>query len=114
MVTMTITPRWRADYSHKDNCCALHGCRWSEKDCPVVAGTVRPGPCSICLGVNAGTPSKEAYMAACAAVWKHRESEEKLSAANRELEEKNRGLRNTIRLLRKRAAADRRKQTKNF
>jgi len=108
-----ISPRWRAVNAHKDNCCAgKHGCKWSEKDCPVVAGTVRPGPCRICLDMD--RPTKEAYEAACRALWRHREGEEKLAAANKALATKNKELRDTIRLLRKRAAADRRKQTKHF
>ena len=106
------TPRWRAEDAHKNNCCSLHGCFWSEKDCPVVAGMIRPGPCRICL--DADRPTKDAYLAACKALWRHREAEEKLTEANKALIEKNKSLRSKIRLLRKRAAADRRKQTKNF
>lgn len=48
-------------------------------------------------------PTKAAYEAACKALWKHREGEEKLEAANKVLVEKNRLLRNEIRLLKKRA-----------
>ena len=107
-------PRWRAEDAHKNNCCPIHGCKWSEKNCSVVAGTVRPGPCPICLGVDDDRPTKDAYMAACSALWRHREAEDKLAAANKALIEKNKSLRSKIRLLRKRAAADRRKQTKNF
>ena len=107
-----ITPRWRASDAHKNNCCALHGCRWSEKDCPVVAGTVRPGPCRICL--NMDYPTKHAYEAALKSLWRHREAEEKLAEANRVLCLKNKKLRDKIRLLNKRAAADRRRQTKAF
>jgi len=59
-------------------------------------------------------PTKDAYEAACRALWRHRDGEEKLAAANKNLIEKNKSLRNKIRLLRKRAAADRRKQTKGF
>jgi len=107
-----LLPRWRIADAHKDKCCRLHGCHWSEKDCGVVLGTIRPGPCRICL--DADRPTKDAYMAACSALWRHREAEEKLAAANKVLIEKNKSLRSKIRLLRKRAAADRRKQTKNF
>ena len=105
-------PRWRVANAHKDNCCALHGCRWSERDCPVVAGLARPGPCRICLDMD--RPTKDAYEAACRALWRHREGEEKLAAANKALYAKNKTLRNEIRLLKKRAAADRRKMTKAF
>jgi hypothetical protein len=59
-------------------------------------------------------PDRFAYEAALKALWKHREGEEKLAAANKVLCTKNKTLRNQIRLLKKRAAADRRKQTKNF
>jgi len=111
---MVIVPRWRVGDAHKNNCCALHGCKWSEKDCPVVAGTVRPGPCQKCLGVEDDRPTKEAYMAACRALWMHREAEERLAAANKILSSKNKNLRNQLRLLKKRAAADQRKQTKHF
>jgi hypothetical protein len=93
---MVIAPRWRIGEAHKNNCCAIHGCKWSEKDCPVVAGT------------------KDAYMAACRALWKHREGEEKLLAANKALAKKNKELRNRIRLLKKRAAAHQRNITKHF
>jgi hypothetical protein len=111
---MVIAPRWRIGDAHKNNCCALHGCKWSEKDCPVVAGTVRPGPCPTCLGIDDERPTKDAYMAACRALWMHREAEERLAAANKILSSKNKNLRNQLRLLKKRAAADRRKQTKHF
>ncbi len=106
------TPRWRVSDAHKNNCCAIHGCKWSEKDCPVVAGTVRPGPCRICLDTD--HPTKDAYEAACKALWKHREAEEKLAAANKILVRKNKELRNRIRLLKKRTAADNRRMTKHF
>jgi hypothetical protein len=53
-------------------------------------------------------------MAACRALWKHREGEEKLAAANKALCSKNKTLRNQIRLLKKRAAAAKRIQTKHF
>lgn len=105
-------PRWRAENAHKDNCCRIHGCRWSEKDCPVIFGTVRPGPCRICLDMD--RPTKAAYEAACRALWRHREGEEKLAAANAVLTKKNQELRRKLRLLHKRAAADRRKMTKAF
>jgi hypothetical protein len=59
-------------------------------------------------------PTKDAYEAACRALWRHREGEEKLTAANKVLCSKNKTLRNQIRLLKKRAAADRRKMTKAF
>lgn len=98
-----VAPRWRIGEAHKNNCCALHGCKWSEKDCPVVAGTVRPGPCPICLGVENDRPTKSAYMAACSSLWKHREAEEKLTAANKALEEENAALKKKIRALRKQA-----------
>jgi len=51
-------------------------------------------------------------MAACRALWRHREGEEKLTAANRVLCEKNKNLRDQIRLLKKRAAAARRIQAR--
>ena len=105
-------PRWQVEGAHKIKCCRLHGCFWSEKDCPVMAGTMRPGPCRICL--DADRPTKAAYLAACNALWRHREAEEKLTAANKALCAKNKELRNEIRLLKKRAAADRRKMTKAF
>ena len=107
-----VDPRWRVANAHKDNCCAVHGCRWSEKDCPVVSGTARSGPCQKCLGVEDDRPTKAAYMAACRALWRHREGEEKLTAANRVLCEKNKNLRDQIRLLKKRAAAARRIQAR--
>jgi hypothetical protein len=59
-------------------------------------------------------PTPEAYEAACRALWRHREAEEKLAAANKVLCAKNKTLRNKIRLLKKRAAADRRKMTRAF
>ena len=107
-----VTPRWRIGDAHKNNCCRIHGCKWSEKDCPVVAGTVKPGPCRICLDMD--RPTKDAYMAACKALWMHREGEEKLLAANKALAKKNKELRNRIRLLKKRAAAHQRNITKHF
>ena len=88
--------------AHKNNCCTLrHGCKWSEKDCPVVLGIVKPGPCSLCLETN--KPTKFAYEAALSSLWKHREAEEKLTAANHALEEENVELKKKIRLLRKQA-----------
>ena len=107
-----VTPRWRIGDAHKNNCCTIHGCKWSEKDCPVVAGTVKPGPCRLCLDMD--RPTKEAYEAACRALWRHREGEEKLTAANKVLCSKNKTLRNQIRLLKKRAAAARRSETRAF
>ena len=107
-----VAPRWRVANAHKDNCCKIHGCKWSEKDCPVVAGTVKPGPCRICLDMD--RPTKGAYEAACRALWRHREGEEKLTAANKVLCSKNKTLRNQIRLLKKRAAAARRTETRAF
>jgi hypothetical protein len=59
-------------------------------------------------------PTPEAYEAACRALWRHREGEEKLTAANKALCSKNKKLRNEIRLLKKRAAAAKRIQTKHF
>lgn len=47
-------------------------------------------------------PTKWAYMAACQALWKHRENGEKLAAANKALKAENVELRKKIRLLRKR------------
>jgi len=93
-------------------CCKKCGCFYSERDCPVVSGKERPGPCRKCLRTD--IPDRFAYEAALAALWRHREGEEKLAAANKALATKNKELRDTIRLLRKRAAADRRKQTKHF
>lgn len=111
-VPKIVTPRWRAANAHKDNCCRIHGCKWSEKDCPVVAGTVRPGPCRICLDMKSPTPA--AYEAACRALWKHREGEEKLEKLNILLTKKNKSLRDEIRLLKRRAAAARRAETRAF
>ena len=108
----TVIPRWRIGDAHKNNCCALHGCKWSEKDCPVVAKTERPGVCRTCQGID--TITKAEYENTLRILWKHRAAEAKLAAANKVLIEKNKSLRSKIRLLRKRAAADRRKQTKNF
>lgn len=105
-----VEPRWRIGEAHKNNCCALHGCKWSEKDCPVVAGTVRPGPCPRCLGVDDDRPTKDAYLAACKALWQHRENEEKLEDANRALAAENAQLRKKIRTLRKQA---KRRELKN-
>jgi hypothetical protein len=59
-------------------------------------------------------PTPEAYEAACRALWRHREGEEKLTAANKVLCAKNKTLRNQIRLLKKRAAAARRTETRAF
>jgi hypothetical protein len=59
-------------------------------------------------------PDPYAYEAALRALWKHRAAEEKLTAANKVLCSKNKTLRNQIRLLKKRAAAARRIQTKHF
>jgi hypothetical protein len=113
MTPKIVIPRWRASDAHKNNCCAgKHGCKWSEKDCPVVLGTVKPGPCRRCL--NMDYPTADAYKAAVTALWKHREAEERLAAANKVLCSKNKTLRNQIRLLKKRAAAARRIQTKHF
>ena len=78
----------------------------------MVLGTVKPGPCRICLDMD--RPTKEAYEAACRALWRHREGEEKLVIANKNLIEKNKSLRSKIRRLRKRAAAHRRSETKSF
>ena len=107
-----VAPRWRAANAHKDNCCRIHGCKWSEKDCPVILGHIRPGPCRICLDMKRPTP--EAYEAAVRALWRHREGEEKLAAANKVLCAKNKTLRNEIQLIKKSAAADRRKITRAF
>jgi len=54
------------------------------------------------------SPTKYDYEAACKALWKHREGEEKLAAANKALCAKNKKLRNEIRLLKKRAATAKR------
>lgn len=69
----------------------------------MVAGTMRPGPCPICLGVDDDRPTKDAYLAACKALWKHRENEESLTKANQALEEENAELKKKLRALRKQA-----------
>lgn len=97
---------------HAHRCCPLHGCAYSEKDCPVVARTERPGVCRTCQSID--TITKAEYENTLRILWKHREGEEKLAAANKALCAKNKTLRNQIRLLKKRAAADRRKMTKAF
>jgi len=96
-------PRWRVGEAHKNNCCAIHGCKWSEKDCPVVLKTARGGPCRICLDIEDKPPTKWAYEAACKALWKHRENEESLTKANQALEEENAELKKKLRALRKQA-----------
>ena len=64
--------------------------------------------------LDADRPTKEAYMAACRSLWRHREVEERLAAANKVLCAKNKKLRNVIGLLKKRAAAARRTETRAF
>ena len=93
-------------------CCKKCGCFYSERDSPVVHGNERPGPGRKCLRTD--VPDRFAYEAALSALWRHREGEEKLAAANRALCLKNKKLRDKMKLLKKRAAADRRRQTKNF
>jgi len=93
-------------------CCKKCGCFYSERDCSVVSGKERPGPCRKCLRTD--IPDRFAYEAALAALWRHREGEEKLTAANKVLCSKNKTLRNQIRLLKKRAAAARRTETRAF
>ena len=93
-------------------CCKKCGCFYSERDCSVVSGKERPGPCRKCLRTD--IPDRFAYEAALAALWRHREAEEKLMMANKVLCAKNKTLRNQIRLLKKRAAAAKRTQTRMF
>jgi len=90
---------------HAHRCCPLHGCAYSEKDCPVVARTERAGVCRTCLDID--NPTKAEYENTLRILWKHRAAEEKLTAANKVLCSKNKTLRNQIRLLKKRAAVAR-------
>lgn len=82
-------------------CCLTHGCRYSEPDCPVALGTMKPDrPCRKCIELE--SPTKYDYEAAVTALWKYRDAEEKLTAANKVLEKANASLRKKIRAIRKR------------
>lgn len=34
---------------HRSHCCVIHGCKYGDRDCPVVSGEIaQEGPCDVC------------------------------------------------------------------